>query len=1033
MVIGPSSTCIKNCKEIGKFRYNNECVNSCKYNYKYYHYEIDNEEYCINEEECYSIGKYPIRKNNNYICSDECDNSNCITTCGNDQYYSIPNKECVNSCKSLGFVLYNKYCLKDCPIFAKYIFKGTNEDICVKDCPENSPYLDYESGICIMSCNELYIFEGNKCIKSCPNTALYVNKIENNKYCVKDCHELGLYNVINDKICTDNCKKKTQYLAFNNCFQTCGNIVPYKYEDENEYSCHKNCSEIGLLTDLTLELCTTNCKKTGKKLFGNICVTECPLNSKYIYTTNDEDYCVKSCSLYNQKSVYSTKSEISCIGLSCKENNLFLFNDMCMNCPSITFKVYGANENFCTTNCAEFGLIEDYTTSTCIIDNSLTCTDSQFKNYMAHNCVNKCPNNIPFVQDSICVKKCEKYFYEDANGNKICTNDCSDKFILVNEGKCISSCDSINNYQLNGYNLCFSKCNEHSFIPRYDTLTQNIFSKCVVNCENNDNTKQEDDCIKECLIPFKFKLKDNSNKLCYQTCKEMNKYEYIDDEGNYLCVDNCKDLDKILYKNKCVNKCPKESPIKFVDNEEYKCIENCGANQFIKIDDITNEYSCINNCKNMNLILYSNHCIKECPKERPFIIDENNEKKCSDKCGEDKFINIIKNLNSEKYECVDSCNSLNKFVDGKTCVDSCPSLKQYKILKNNELFCSLSCDNEYKYINYENNGISCIKSCKSVGKLIYNGNCVKDCPDNKKIEIQINNEIECSSQCEDNKYILEQENKNICVSDCSLYNKFLFEGSCISECPEGKYLYENLSQNSKQCVEDCNIHNLYINDNKCVADCKIFNKFIFEGKCLKECPNDFPYSSNGICKSDSCEDGKFYDIFNKKCFDKCESNLNYRDYDTNLCINSCKNLISDNSNKIYSIQENKCISNCNEENKYLYLYNNDYYCIDNCIDNGLMISEDGKYCIKNCDEDTPYIKNNQCVKTCGDSYIKNNKECVENCPNDLPYIYKNECVSSCYDEFLYKIYDTNICIDACSNSLILNTDNKPKYYLDNYH
>ena len=116
---------------------------------------------------------------------------------------------------------------------------------------------------------------------------------------------------------------------------------------------------------------------------------------------------------------------------------------------------------------------------------------------------------------------------------------------------------------------------------------------------------------------------------------------------------------------------------------------------------------------------------------------------------------------------------------------------------------------------------------------------------------------------------------------------------------------------------------MYLNDNKCVKNCSTLNKFIFEDECVFKCPEKYNYIVNGECKMDPCETGKFYDFINKNCLDKCYMNSKYLDVNTNLCVNSCRNI---NSISIYSIQENKCISNCNEQNKYLYLYNNDYYC-----------------------------------------------------------------------------------------------------------
>jgi hypothetical protein len=253
----------------------------------------------------------------------------------------------------------------------------------------------------------------------------------------------------------------------------------------------------------------------------------------------------------------------------------------------------------------------------------------------------------------------------------------------------------------------------------------------------------------------------------------------------------------------------------------------------------------------------------------------------------------------------------------------------------------------------------------------------------------------------------------------------------MSECPEGKYLYEDIITNEKSCVSDCKQLNMYLNDNKCIEECSTFNKVIFNGECLSKCPEKYNYIVDGECRIDPCDNGKFHDFINKICLDKCDVNSNYLDIDTDLCVNSCRNI---NSISTYSIQGNKCINNCNEQNKYLYLYNNDYYCLDNCEINKLVISEDGKFCIGKCSNEFPFIKNGQCIKSCDKFYINNiNKYCIEKCPQNLPYIYNNECIDSCYNNGLYQIYKTNICVEKCSENLILNIENKPQYFMDKYN
>lgn len=649
-------------------------------------------------------------------------------------------------------------------------------------------------------------------------------------------------------------------------------------------------------------------KNEGKIRYEDRCVSACPFNVKFKLSTNEENYCVESCSLYGQ-----TNNDLVCTEQACRDQGKTLINGMCYKCPEgFAFKVHGDNEDYCTTLCAEYGLVEDYQTSSCI-DKTLNSQTGKLKDFLNNKCVDKCPDEIPYIKNSICVKKCDKYFSEDLNGNKICIDKCieNNKYLIINQGKCVDSCDSINNYQLNNYNICYSKCNQKSVLKRFNLMTKNLFSNCVNICMNEDNTKTENDCIEDCLRPFKYSLKDQSNKICYQSCQELNKYDYKDDEGNYLCIDNCKSVNKVLYNNKCLDKCPNDKKIKSEKNGDVICVEQCQSNQ-IMVKNSNNEYICVNKCKDINLIFDANECVSECPKSRPFLITENNENKCTYQC--DKYINVVKKNGLEKSECVESCNEINRYTNEKECVNECPSSKNYKIIKNNEIFCSVECnDGDYKYINEKNGNIFCIKSCRAVGKVVNNGNCIENCPNNKKIEILKNNEIECSSQCEGNKYLLVQGNSNQCVSDCSIYEAILYEGKCVFECPSGKYLYENPNSNSKQCVDNCQSYNLFINDKKCISDCSIYNKFsfedscltscpsgyykyedidkgkkycvsdcrtlnlyinddkcvsdctiyyklIFEGQCISQCPVEFSYSLNNICKSDPCENGKFYNF-----------------------------------------------------------------------------------------------------------------------------------------------------------------------------
>ena len=352
---------------------------------------------------------------------------------------------------------------------------------------------------------------------------------------------------------------------------------------------------------------------------------------------------------------------------------------------------------------------------------------NQFKDFLNKKCVDKCPNQLPYINDGACIKKCQKFYYEDENGNKFCTKNCDNKLIFLEENKCLSNCNDNVSYKLHGYNICYSTCNDNSLIPRYNYLTKDIFSKCIENCIERDNTKEEKECITECLRPFKFRIKDDDqNKECYQSCNDLNKCEYVDEKKNNFCVDNCKKFNKILYDNKCIDKCPKESQIKVEKDGEFICDVKCNKKYLIEDNEKNNGFFCANFCKEINYVLDDNRCLKVCSPERPFVIYEENENKCSEKCEKGKYENY--NSINGIYECVDSCININKFINGEKCAGDCPPTKHFKIMKDNGIICSFSCDKEYIYLNEENNNKYCVKSCKEFLKVVYNGKCVNKCP-----------------------------------------------------------------------------------------------------------------------------------------------------------------------------------------------------------------------------------------------------------------------------------------------------------------
>ncbi len=75
--------------------------------------------------------------------------------------------------------------------------------------------------------------------------------------------------------------------------------------------------------------------------------------------------------------------------------------------------------------------------------------------------------------------------------------------------------------------------------------------------------------------------------------------------------------------------------------DEIFCIDNCGSEQFVYINE-NNETFCYDNCNdNQTIIIKDNvqYCINDCENDKFIYINQNNQKYCSENC--DKYIYIL--------------------------------------------------------------------------------------------------------------------------------------------------------------------------------------------------------------------------------------------------------------------------------------------------------------------------------------------------------------------------------------------------------
>ena len=168
------------------------------------------------------------------------------------------------------------------------------------------------------------------------------------------------------------------------------------------------------------------------------------------------------------------------------------------------------------------------------------------------------------------------------------------KFFYPKENDSTNLGPYINCYKdLDGYYLDITNANNY------------IYKLCYQSCKTCKikGDYLNHNCI-ECNSNYSFSLPNNNNYLnCYKNC---NYYYYFDDLGNFTCtsdyncplefsklqinksecIKNCSldDTNKIEFRNKCYDKCPKES-VEINNTEYHYCEALCNKeNPFLNVN-----------------------------------------------------------------------------------------------------------------------------------------------------------------------------------------------------------------------------------------------------------------------------------------------------------------------------------------------------------------------------------------------------------------------------------------------------------------
>jgi len=551
----------------------------------------------------------------------------------------------------------------------------------------------------------------------------------------------------------------------------------------------------------------------------------------------------------------------------------------------------------------------DFETSSELLENKIVDTCSN-KGKMLKYCLEQCPIGYQ-LQNEICMKCNDLYFYNYGTKTCIFENNIQDKDKYKNQSRIIYNCEEA---QLKYYdNDCYKDCSEI-----YGIVSDDNEYECI-SCKQNNQIYYNSQCYDNCSILYGIINPDNENEClkcetqnkifynsnCYDNCSEI--YGIVNPKNKNECI-SCKSQNKIYYDSNCYDSCSDLYGIVRQDNEEeceicknkgqlylnQECVDKCDEGYEIVNSEVFNySVSYCQNCFEIKKYYYNEQCVEKCPYERQ-LFDSNNicyfchernpnesyykEGKCVSTCGRgyesididgEKYCNFCKTQSKyyvHRGKCEEKCEEEALFDDNNICYFCNETTARYR----QEDKCVQNCDQGYGRKDY---GFTC-ENCKKSGKFYQDEKCVDSC---------------------NPKY--GWDDNNICAN-----------------CRENSTY---LQINTHKCTKEC--HNSFQRDNEICVPCDGDKPFYLKSNCYEICPNytiadyDEEYDEH-FCRT--CENA----YLDGKCLEECPPGFTKEEYDKSVKVNYCKRCGEDN-HSWYNNEE--CVTEC----KGISLYGaNDHFC-----------------------------------------------------------------------------------------------------------
>jgi len=869
---------------------------------------------CVSLEKCKELGKFKK-------------DIKCVDTCDSTDY--IYNSECISSCNTgTGHDYYNqgtKICIPNCS--EPYLYHKENDYECFTSCNDINPSGTYNN------------LRGNICSNiQCPYYHKIDNNVKKCYESAEECVQAGYEyfkddgkECISESECTDfkikiERNSNGQIVELGKCFSAVEKCkaIGYNFYNLNLKECWKDSCKDGLLTmildidgqpnvyeyeytvdpdDHRKENCVSSCPE-GHLLSGNYCKKKCSSDNNLFWSEDNEYECYTNCR--QGKFKYEDENH----------------NKKCLSkCPKKTYHIKGSNECIELSSCNT--LFADFDSRECVSEcNSLyifkkeissktyaiclnECSEEEYGTFISPNneCISSCEPSPPpstplnYKLDNTgkkCI--CKNLYYYDENKKIVClpenvincydsNNDSDYKIKMYKTSQCVKQCEYIPS--LNG-EICYKNDEDACKEDLYSSTYNGEKCVCLYKFYQEGNKKfcleesaecpsdyslyvpETMECVGTCPVDFTKKFRS----FCLRSCP----YGSSDTEsiGNCKCEGDTGDKKNLWYSSGrnsfvCLGKddlCPDKYPLLAPQTSE--CLKQCKGTFY----PYYYENKCYSGCsaipntvgKSFTNGLASFTCICK----RPWYYDNNNEMHCPGTEGTERTIQY----------CAQYGKNLNFMIhDTKQCVEKCPS--DYLYFFNLE--CFKNCEDANLEYNYSSKKNSYECQCKY---LWYIENKAAGVDHKKCLDINVKECISIENVAK--PYLIYDTNECVDNNNNECSGMYIFNMTCYSKCPENTkeieedvtthytcscnqeidaywYQYEKLGKTYFVCgVKECPINNRNDDHNRpylleekkqCLSSClDTLKQWSLRYICNENCPD---YTDDSDTEHKIC---KFYDL-----------------------------------------------------------------------------------------------------------------------------------------------------------------------------